>query len=325
MGVSNLEATDATRLDELWLEQYMFNDHLAVRVGQLAADTEFLISDGTPFFLNATFGWPSITAADLPSGGPAYPLAAPGVRVAVTPNDRLSLLAAVFNGDPADPNCTNDNPQICNNDGLDFRFDSPPLLMVEGSYKYNQNGQLPGNIKIGGWNHFGNFEDQRFDSGGLPIGVTFNSGRPIDGNWGVYGIIDQLVWRVSGSKEAKGIGLFGRVIGAPTDQNLIDIYADGGITFSGMIPHRPDDMLGIGFGYSGISNRVHGFDLDSGLPIARTYEALLEICYTMQIRSGWTLQPDFQYIWQPGGGVPDESGGTVENAAVWGARTTINF
>ena len=128
------------------------------------------------------------------------------------------------------------------------------------------------------------------------------------------------------SKDPKGIGLFGRVIGAPTDQNLVDFYADGGVTFSGMIPHRSEDTLGIGLAYSGISSEAHGFDVDSGLPVSRTYEALLEFCYTAQLKPGWTLQPDFQYIWRPGGGVPEPPGkGTVENAAVWGLRTTVNF
>ena len=155
--------------------------------------------------------------------------------------------------------------------------------------------------------------------------MTFNS-VPIESDWAIYGIIDQLVWRVPDSKDPKGIGLFGRVIGAPTEQNLVDFYADGGITFSGMIPHRADDILGIGFAYTGISNDVHGLDVGSGPPSARTHEALLEICYTAQLKAGWTLQPDFQYIWQPGGGVPEPSGkGTVANAAVWGVRTTINF
>ena len=87
MPVSNLEATDATRLFELWFEQHLFNDKLAVKVGQLAADAEFIISEGGGYFLNGTWGWPSITASDLPSGGPAYPLATPGVRVAVTDAD----------------------------------------------------------------------------------------------------------------------------------------------------------------------------------------------------------------------------------------------
>ena len=89
MPVSSLEATPNTRLFELWLEQHMFGDKLAVKVGQLAADTEFILSEGGGFFLNGTWGWPSITAADLPSGGPAYPLATPGVRVAVTPKRQV--------------------------------------------------------------------------------------------------------------------------------------------------------------------------------------------------------------------------------------------
>ena len=93
-----------------------------------------------------------------------------------------------------------------------------------------------------------------------------------------------------------------------------------------MIPNRPDDALGIAVVYTGISDQVHGFDVDSGLPVARNYEALFEICYTAQIQTGWTLQPDFQYIVQPGGNVPNASGtGAVGNASVFGVRTTLNF
>jgi porin len=324
MPVSNLEATDATRLFELWFEQHMFDDKVAVRFGQLAADAEFIISEGAGFFLNGTWGWPSITAADMPSGGPAYPLATPGVRVALTPNDNFQLLIGLYNGDPAGPDCQGD-PQVCNDNGLDFRLDDPPLLMIEGAYKYNQD-RLAGTVKLGGWNHFGTFQDQRFDTGGNLIAVTGLPGKSIDSDRGLYGIIDQLIWKVPGSEGAKGVALFGRVVGAPSAQNLIDFYAEAGITFSGMIPHRPDDGLGIAFAYTGISDQVHGFDVDSGLPVARNYEALLEICYTMQLAKGWSLQPDFQYIWQPGGNVPNETGtGAVEDAAVFGARTTISF
>jgi porin len=94
-----------------------------------------------------------------------------------------------------------------------------------------------------------------------------------------------------------------------------------------MIPHRSAHALAVGFAYTGISDRVHALDLDSHLPVARTYyEALLEICYTYEIKSGWSLQPDFQNIWHPGGNVPNASGGgAVANASVVGVRTTINF
>ena len=234
MPVTSLEATDATRLFELWLEQTIIKDKLSVRVGQLAADEEFILSDGGGYFINGTWGWPSITAADLPSGGPAYPLATPGVRVAVNPNEKMGLLVGVYNGDPAPP-CASDDPQRCNDHGLDFELDDDPLLMVEGVYRYNQSGRLPGAVKVGGWNHFGTFEDQRFDSGGALIAVTANSGAPLDHNWGLYAIVDQLIWRVPGSQDPQGVGVFARFIGAPEDRNLIDFYFDGGFTFTGML------------------------------------------------------------------------------------------
>jgi porin len=317
MPVSNLEATDATRLFELWFEQTLIKDKLTVKFGQLAADAEFVISEGGGYFLNGTWGWPSITAADLPSGGPAYPLATPGVRVAINPNEKLGLMVAVYNGDPA-PDCAKEDPQRCNPHGLDFELDDPPLLMVEGKYSYNPNG-LAGTVKIGGWNHFGTFNHQRFDSGGALIAVTGNDGRPLDHDWGLYGIIDQLVWRVPGSEEAKGVGVFARFIGAPADRNLVDFYFDGGVTFTGMFRRRPNDALAVGFAYTNISDQVSAFDVDFGEPAPRNYESLVEICYTYQINDGWSIQPNFQYIWQPGG----SSG--VDDATVVGARTTIGF
>jgi porin len=197
-------------------------------------------------------------------------------------------------------------------------LDDPPLLMIEGKYSYGKT--LPGTIKVGGWNHFGTFEDVRFDSGGALIATTGNPGRPLDNDWGFYGIIDQLVWRVPGSDDPKGVGLFARVIGAPEDRNLVDFYFDGGITFTGMFRNRPNDALAVGFAYTGISDQVHAFDIDFGEPVARNYEALIEVCYTYEIKQGWSLQPDFQYIFQPGGNVAG-----VDDAVVGGVRSSINF
>ncbi len=319
---SNIDALPTTRLFTLWFQQELGKAGSA-RIGQLAADDEFLISDTAAALINGTFGWANIVTVDLPAGGPAYPLATPGVRVAITPNDATSLMIGVYNGNPAG-DCEGD-PQVCNKNGLDFNLDVPALLMIEGAYTYNPDG-LRGIIKIGGWNHFDTFEDQFVDIGGNLIAETGQPGRPIDNNWGLYGIIDQLIWRVPGSEDPKGVGVFARVIGAPQDQNLIDFYVDGGITLSGMFRRRPDDAIAFGIAYTGISDRVTAFDVSAGEPVARNYEMLLEICYTMQLMPGWTLQPDFQYIWQPGGNVPDEDGsGAVADAAVFGARTAISF
>src|SRR5262249_49180642 len=202
----------------------LFDDHVTVRVGQLTADTEFLLSSGGSNFLDSTFGWATLPTFNLPGGGPTYPLSTPGVRVALKPNDKWSLKLGVYNGDSAGAHCPG-NSQACDDNGLDFRLDTPPLVIAEGTYKYDQNGQLPGTVKIGGWNQFGTLHEQV--GSGVTVATTPNS-VPIKPDWVVYAIVNKLVWRMPNKKDPKGIGIFARVIGGPTEQNLIDFYADGG-------------------------------------------------------------------------------------------------
>lgn len=315
-SISAYEAIPSTRLSELWLEQHMLNGYLTVRVGQLTADTEFLISSGADHFLNSTWGWATLPDLDLPGAGPSYPLATPGLRIAVNPDDNWILKLGMYNGDPAGKHCAG-NPQTCDDNGFDFRFDSPPLLIAEASYKYNQSGILPGTVKAGGWNQFGRFYDQPFDLNPPTFAPTIHSVR-IDRQWAIYGIIDQLIWRALASSEPKGVGVFGRAIASPTGQSLLDFYVDGGITFSGMIPWRSNDVIALGLAYSSVTN-LHGSDLLSSAIQTRAPETLFEVCYTAELRSNWTLQPDFQYIWQPGGV------STAPSAAVWGLRLTTEF
>ena len=71
--VSGIEALPSTRLYELWVEQKLLDGKAALRAGQLAADTEFFVSQTASVFVNSTFGWPDFTAANLPSGGPPIP------------------------------------------------------------------------------------------------------------------------------------------------------------------------------------------------------------------------------------------------------------
>jgi porin len=312
MAVSSIEADPSTRLFELWFEQSLFNEMVLVRLGQLAADVEFILSEGGSYFLNGTWGWPSIASADLPGGGPAYPLATPGVRIALAPSDKINLLLGVFNGDPApDCNKAGGDPERCNPHGLDFELDAPPLLLAEGAYSYAlAGGTLPGTIKLGGWNHFGEFEELSAHPGGI-------SGRLLKHDWALYGIIDQLLWRVPGVTDPHGVAIFARVVGAPKDRNLVDFYFDGGFTFSGMVAGRPDDVLAIGFAYTGLSSDATGIDFDIGTSSVPYDEWLIEIAYTFKVSEGWLIQPDFQYIGNPVEGSDD--------ATIVGARTTLNF
>jgi len=175
--VSSLEAPRGTLLFELWYEQVLLDKKLAVRAGQLAADQEFMISQYAGLFLNHTFGETTFTGADLPSGGPAYPLATPGVRVKYIPTNSLSLLAAVFNGDPAGPGAG--VPQDRDPSGTAFRLRDGVFAILEAQYGINGEGGatgLPGTYKAGVWYDSQNFADQRRNGSGASLADPTGTG-----------------------------------------------------------------------------------------------------------------------------------------------------
>lgn len=326
--VSYIEATPATRLFEAWFEQQIITDKLSVRFGQLAADSEFVTSDTATQFINGTFGWPTSFATSLPSGGPAYPLATPGVRVMFVPTDVTTIRAALFNGDPAGPHCQGD-PQRCNDNGLDFRLRDPVLAIAEAQFKYNQDkgsSALPGVVKVGGWKHFGSFADQRFDATGLSLANGLNDPRRHHGNTALYALIDQQIFA---GQNGKQVNAFARITASPDDRNPVQLYLDGGLKFAGFVPGRPDDTFGAAVAYARISDAARGLDRDNvaagNQSVVRNYEAMIELSYTTQIVPGWTLQPDFQYIWHPGAHADDGTGKPIADAAVFGLRTTVNY
>ena len=77
--ISEIEALPDTRLYNAYFDQSFFNNALSIRVGQQAADVEFFDSQTDDLFINGTFGWPAIKATNLPAGGPAPPIAVPGI------------------------------------------------------------------------------------------------------------------------------------------------------------------------------------------------------------------------------------------------------
>ncbi|MBI1869110.1 MAG: carbohydrate porin [Methylocystis sp.] len=335
--ISSIEARATTRLFDAWLEQKLFGDAASIRVGQLAADAEFFISELGALYVNGTFGWPNITSADLPSGGPAYPLATPGVRLKVSPNDQITLLAAAFNGDPSGARFTG-LQEFKDPAGINFRLKDPPFVIGEAQVKHNQDNSssgLAGTIKLGVWRHFSRFDDQRFGTDALSLADPSSNGVPLPhrGDWGVYGVIDQMIWRASADAPKKGAGVFARLSASPSDRNMIDFYAEGGVNFMGLLDARPDDAFGLAAAYSEISSSLRGLDRDNAFfaqtasPI-RDDEVALELAYQAQVIPGWIVQPDFQYIFHPGGGAIDPASLAVRrirDAAVFGLRTTVKY
>ncbi len=144
--ISSIEAERSFRLFELWYEQSLAGGAASLRVGQLAADQEFLISTNAQLFIDADFGWPTLAATDLPAGGPAYPLATPGIRLRLTDGSR-NFLIGVFNGNAAPK--TFADPQQVDGAGTRFALNGGVFAIAELQLPVSWLGG--GTYKLGAW------------------------------------------------------------------------------------------------------------------------------------------------------------------------------
>jgi porin len=332
---SGIEAQDTTRLWELWYQQSFLNKRVDVKVGQQSIDQEFMASQYAATFINTMFGWPGLPSYDMPSGGPAYPLADLGVRVRGQIAPSLTALAGVFDGDPLgnDPNGLT---------GANFNTHNGALFIGELQYAINQpfdsemvgmssNG-LPGTYKIGMWYNNERFDDKRFDNSGLSLASAASSGtaRSHHGDYSFYAVADQMIWQPDPGGP-RSIGVFARVMGAPGDRNLVSVSANAGIVMKAPFKGRDNDSVGLGVAYIKVGNGVHNLDLDnrtlSGGPYGvRTSETALEATYQYQVTPWWIMQGDLQYTFNAGAGQnPNDPTEPLRNTFVVGVRTNVTF
>ncbi len=321
LTISNIAGFNTLRAFELWLEQSLLDDRLSLRIGQLAADEEFIVSETAGGFLNGTFGWPALASEALPNAGPAYPLATLGARLAVHPTDWFSFLAAAFQGNPF--------AEDVNRHGFRWRLDEEngATFLGEAQFRWNE-APLPGAVKVGGFANTESFE------------LANGSGDEARGNFGFYGIVDQALYREPGtvtttptlSKDPKsfkepvtfvepsnqGLNAFARAGFTPQDRNVVGFYFDTGLAYTGLIPTRDNDVFGVALGYADLTDDAAQLAFDEGSRRVG-YEIVIEVTYDIEVTPWLHVQPDAQSIIRPG------TTGDLDNAFVLGGRASIIF
>jgi porin len=143
---------------------------------------------------------------------------------------------------------------------------------------------------------------------------NLNTGASEGPNYAIYAVVDQDLYR----QENRRISFFTRGGGAPAEINAIDWSLNAGFNFTDFIPGRPDDILGVAMTRSWFSSGYKGSPASGAKP-PFSAETVFEATWAIRVLPWWTVQPDFQYIFNPGGGEhsPD--------ATVIGLRTTIVF
>lgn len=296
--VSNIDAYDSARIFKLWMQKIFADDRFSLRMGIMAADKEFFGSEGAAVLINSGFGTFPVVSQDIVA--PVYPVSAPGVRVQWKPSNTLSFRAAVFSGDVGVPTVNQHNTRfhLRARDGASF--------FAEAAYKLNAMGEgPPGTYKLGGF-----FNSRSFDD--------LLGGEKHHGNYGVYAIVDQRMWSEGTDEEGatQGLAAFGRFAAAPEDRNLITFDSEAGLTYTGLVPRRNSDVLGVGVVYARVSRDARGA---RGETFVKRRETVLEVSYQAPLNGWLTVQPDLQYIFNPG------AVRAGRDAVIAGLRFSLNF
>ncbi|HMB96544.1 MAG TPA: carbohydrate porin, partial [Tepidisphaeraceae bacterium] len=226
---------------------------------------------------------------------PSYPDAATGGEIFVQPCKHFYAGLGIFDGALQDGIQTGKL-------GPATLFGSPDDLfyIAEAGVNWHLRQNLPGTLGVGGWHDTANF-------------TRFNGGSD-HGTSGFYLVADQTLYRAHPEKEdnPQGMGMFFRYGWADPHVSAIEHNFAGGLSWTGAIPKRDSDVLGIGATCALLSR-------DSGAGFDDRAETTIEAFYKIQITPWFYVQPDLQYIINPGG---IES---RDNALVAILRMSIDF
>jgi porin len=288
-GISNIETgVQAFKLYEAWIDQSFGGGQGSLRVGLYDLNSEFDAGNVRALFINSSHGiGPDFSQAgeNGPSIFPATSLAA---RINWSFENGVYLRGAVLDGVPGDP----EHPKRTT---IDLSSDDGVLWVAEAGLA-EDSGRL---WSLGVWGFTARFDD-------LTEAVTHRDNR------GVYAAVEETLM----SKEDGGpFTLAGslRVGLANDDINPLSSFAGASLVATGVIDARPDDQLGLAVAVANTGSKFRSQIADAGGdPAAR--EINLELTYRAQVTEWLALQPDLQWVINPGA---DE---TIEDVFAAGLR-----
>jgi len=275
MALSDWEAAATLRVFNLYLRQAFDGDRFVVKAGQIAADTDFMISRYGGVFLNAAFG--DLPSQNLNLDAPVYPLAAPGVFMSARPLDWLTGRFGAYTGDAGD--------DVAGNHGFGWRVGSNAGYTFFSEVAASApEGSLPATYTLGGI----------YDTGGS---AQFGTGVRRTAHYELYLVVDQAL--IANDRGDPVVGVFASVSGSPQDaRNVVGLYAGGGIALFGPLPSRPKDVLGLAVSVLRFTNDFQTHEDAARTPVG-SGETVLELTYQIAVAPWLVVQPDAQFFFDP--------------------------
>lgn len=293
MTVSNIDAAGAVRLYEAWMQ---WSDGEAqpysVRFGLYDLNSEFDTSDSRSLFIHSTHGVGHELGQTGENGPSIFPVTSLAARFAWQPATDWQLLAAVLDGVPGD----RDNP---NHSGIHLSGDEGALAITEAQWSHGRVRKL----SLGHWQYTADFDDVR-SSDAAPLARR-------DDNIGTYAALEVALGEYQG--EEPSAAAFIRYGVANGRINEFDKALGVGVHRWGWIAARSEDDVGLAFSWARVSAATRTAAASAGAPRDH-YEAAIELTYRAAVNEWLTIQPDVQFIFNPG------ADSTLSNSLALGIR-----
>ncbi|QQE13704.1 carbohydrate porin [Planctomycetota bacterium] len=266
---SNIDYSDnRTQIAEAWFEQTIGN--FAYKLGKIDVNGDFAFVESAGEFINSSAGFsPTII------GFPTYPETAFGLTLKLLPSEESPYFASLGIYDGSNlrgirtglrgPSSFIDN-------------DSDLFLITEAGIQWTVQDQLAGRFAIGVWRYTGDIEYLS------KIGHDNNT-------TGYYGLIEQQLYN---ENDTENQGLNGFIQFGVADKNVaeIDRHVGAGLVYTGLLPNRDDDSIGLMGSYIRLSNPAG---------VLEDTEFAAELFYKAQLTQNFSIKPDIQWIANPGG------------------------
>ena len=298
-GISNIETgVRAARLYEVWIEQRFASDRASLKFGLYDLNSEFDAIESAALFLNPSHGIGPDFSQSGRNGPSIFPTTSLALRGELKVTQNWLVRAAILDGEPGDP----DRPKRT---AIKLGKGDGALSVVELNYLDNDT-----KAGVGYWRYTGRFENLR---------VTQPIAEPIErnGNDGFYILVERRLMREE-TDDPQGLAGWVRLGFANDTLNAVERYFGGGLTYTGPFAGRNKDQVGIAVGTVEFGDPFRrGLLLEGDRVGAR--EVIVEATYRAPVTRWLTLQPDLQYVINPGGR-PSQ-----DNALILGLRAEFGF
>ncbi len=297
--VSNIDNEDNVRVFEAWYEQRFLAGRAGVKLGLFDLNAEFDAIETAGLFLLSSHGIGAEFSQTGLNGPSIFPITSAGARLDVRFGAPLLLRFAAFDAVPG----TRNKPRKT---AIHFSDGEGALLVLEADTH-----PLPDlRLVVGLWSYTSKFE-------AVESGFDDRAPQMRSGNNGIYVFAEGplLTAHDDGSGRLDAWLRYGI---ADDHVNQLKRYIGSGLVYTGLLAQRPHDQLGLAVAVA-----------ENGAPFLRAAEAAgmaedkrefnVELTYRAPINDWLAVQPDVQYIINPG------THPALRNALAIGLRFEIGF